>query len=220
MKSVIIFDLDGTLIDTQRGIVEVFTGVLKSMGIVIDNTLDIKATIGMPLEQAFSNLLGVEINDELVNYSIEQYQILFKETILPRAQELVFPGVVAGLAQLKTQGCTLAVATSKIYRSAEALLKAAGIRGYFSLVVGADQVTERKPHPEMGLLVMKKLGALAENTIMVGDTTHDLLMANGAGMRSIAVTYGVHDVEKLKSAEPTWMVNTFYEVINLVQAEH
>ena len=214
MKSAVVFDLDGTLIDTPRGIVESFTAALISMNVAVSDPAAIRATIGLPLEQAFANLLGVDKADDQVGLGIKQYQICFKEIVLPKAQELIFPGVVEGLALLKAQGFILAVATSKFYASAEALLKAAGLWDYFHLVIGADQVTHPKPHPEMGELVMRKLGILAENTVMVGDTTHDILMAKGANIRSIAVTYGVHDLEKLQSAEPTWIVDSFDGVLD------
>jgi len=214
MKLAIIFDLDGTLIDTPQGIIETFTAALNSMGVVGNDALAIRATIGIPLEQAFSSLLGVDQNDDQVTYGIKQYQALFKDIVLPKAEKLIFPGVERGLKILKAQGFALAVATSKVYNSAEALLKAAGLWEHFNLVVGADQVTRPKPHPEMGQLIMKKLSILAEHSVMVGDTTHDIFLAKNSGMRSIAVTYGVHDVEKLKSAKPTWIVDTFDEMLS------
>ena len=218
MKLTIIFDLDGTLIDTPRGIVETFTAALKSMGVAFIDAEAIKATIGLPLGKAFGHLLGVSGDDDQINLAIKQYQALFKEIVLPKAKELIFPGVEEGLATLKSQDFTLAVATSKVYMSAEALLKAAGLWDYFDLVVGADHVVQPKPHPEMGYLVMSKLGVLADHSVMVGDTTHDILMAKGAGMRSIAVTYGIHDVQTLQTAEPTWIRDTFADVLNCIDS--
>ena len=145
-------------------------------------------------------------------------KLLFKEIILPRAEKLLFPGVADGLATLRDQGFTLAVATSKFYVSADALLAAAGIRDRFAMVIGADQVTCPKPDPEMAQVIMREFGVSAERAVMVGDTTHDLLMAMAAGMRSIAVTYGVHSVQELKSADPTWIADTFDDVLKCVQA--
>ncbi|MFA6060550.1 MAG: HAD family hydrolase [Taibaiella sp.] len=217
MKSAILFDLDGTLIDTPRGIVETFTAALASMGIPFNDSFAIRATIGMPLEKAFSMLMNVDLNDEKVPYAVKQYQALFKDIVLPKAKELIFPGVVEGLVKLRSQGFALAVATSKVYPSAEALLKAADLFEHFDLVVGADQVTHPKPHPEMGQVIMKKLNVLAEHTAMVGDTTHDILMAKNAGMHSAAVTYGIHDFHTLQSAEPTWIADTFDEALSCIR---
>ncbi|MBU2712977.1 HAD family hydrolase [Zooshikella harenae] len=216
-KNAVIFDLDGTLIDTPRAIIETFTQTFLTLGQAAQKAEDIRATIGLPLEKAFSNLLNVPLDDELVIQCIKQYQLLFKEIILPKAKTLLFPGVETGLNVLSDQGLALAIATSKFYTSADLLLKAAGLRDYFSVVVGADQVSCPKPNPESGYLTLKKLGNTSvDNTIMVGDTTHDLQMANSAGMRSIAVTYGIHNLSVLKSSNPTWIADTFADVVNAI----
>jgi phosphoglycolate phosphatase len=220
MTHAVIFDLDGTLVDTPRAIVETFTAAFASMGVQAQDASAIRATIGLPLERAFSKLLGVPLEDGMVAQGVKQYQVFFKELILPKAGQLLFPGVAQGLVTLRAQGFTLAVATSKFYASADALLKAAGLRDHFSMVVGADQVKQPKPNPEMGLMILRTLGIPAERAVMVGDTTHDLLMAKAAGMRSVAVTYGVHGVQELKSVGPTWVADTFDDVLKCVQTEN
>ena len=88
------------------------------------------------------------------------------------------------------------------------------------LWVGVDQVTNPKPHPEMGFLVLEKLAIKAEEAIMVGDTTHDILMANDSGIASLAVTYGVQEIEKLQSANPTWIVHSFSEAMEIMLLDH
>lgn len=217
MTRLAVFDLDGTLVDTPAGIVETFAAAFASMGAPAGDPLEIRATIGLPLEHAFSKLLGVPIDDPDVAYLVRQYRLLFKEVVLPKAVELVFPGVADGLAALRDDGFTLAVATSKLYTSADALLTAAGLRDRFGVVVGADQVTRPKPDPEMGRLVLRETGVRADRAVMVGDTTHDLLMAEAAGMRSVAVTYGVHSEPELRSAGPTWVVDSFADVVTCVR---
>lgn len=216
MKSAMIFDLDGTLIDTPSGIVEAFSVTLKSIGAASIDAAAIRATVGLPLEKAFAGLLEIAPDDAKISHAIKQYQSAFTEIVLPKAKELIFPGVITGLTTLKARGFALAVATSKFYASAEALLKAAELWEFFDVVVGADQVTHPKPHPEMGHLVLQKLNVLPVNAIMVGDTTHDILMARDAGMRAIAVTYGVHTITKLQSSEPTWTINAFADVLTCV----
>jgi phosphoglycolate phosphatase len=217
MTYAVIFDLDGTLVDTPRAIVETFTAAFAAMGVQAQDAAAIRATIGLPLEKAFSRLMGVPLEDSLVAQGVKQYQVLFRELILPRAGQMIFPGVEGGLSTLRGQGFLLAVATSKFYSSADALLRAAGLRDHFHMVVGADQVTKPKPDPEMGHMILQKLGTPAGNAVMVGDTTHDLLMAKAAGMRSIAVTYGVHSVQELKPSAPTWMADTFDDVLKCIQ---
>jgi phosphoglycolate phosphatase len=214
----VIFDLDGTLIDTPQLIVETFSAVFAALSAPAREVAAIRATIGMPLELAFGSLLGTALDDPQVVLGIEHYQRLFKELVLPNAANRVFPGVVDGLAELAKQGVALAVATSKFRRSADALLTAAGLGDHFDLVVGADEVSHPKPHPEIGQTILRVLGMAAEHAVVVGDTTHDLLMARVAKMRSIGVTYGIHDRATLATADPTWLADSFPEVVERVRA--
>src|SRR5262249_33252322 len=151
-----------TLVDSPRAIVETFTAAFASMGLPVPAAAAIRATIGLPLERAFSTLLGVPLTDGRVTLGARRYVELFGELILPRAAELVFPGVAAGLAELRARGRTLAVATSKYYASADALLTAAGLREHIAVLVGADQVANPKPHPESVLLILQRLDVPAD----------------------------------------------------------
>jgi phosphoglycolate phosphatase len=218
VTDVVIFDLDGTLVDSPRAIVEAFTAAFASMGVPVPAAAAIRATIGLPLERAFSSLLGVPPTDGRVALGAQRYVELFRELILPRAAELVFPGVAAGLATLRAHGRTLAVATSKYYASADALLTAAGLREHITVLVGADQVANPKPHPDSALLVLERLDVPAGRAVVVGDTTHDVLMAAAAGTRSVAVTYGVHSARELRSTGPTWLADSFEDVVALLLA--
>lgn len=217
MKQAIIFDLDGTLIDTPSGIVETFIAVLKSKNIAYDDHQAIRSTIGLPLEQAFSQILGVAQSNEQVPDAILKYQTLFKELVLPKAKKLVFKNVSESLTILKEQGYYLAIATSKVFKSAESLLKAAELWDFFDLVVGADHVSNPKPDPEMLHLILERLAVSFNDAIMVGDTTHDILMSNQARMRSIAVTYGVHNLQKLETAKPTWIIDSFDKILDCME---
>jgi phosphoglycolate phosphatase len=212
MNAAILFDLDGTLIDTPSGIVETFIATMQEMGRGNHDSAAIRATIGMPLPKAFGDLLGCAADAPEVTHAVGRYQALFRTIVLPKADSLVFPGVLQGLESLRGSGYRLAVATSKVQASAESLLHAANLSGSFDLVVGADRVTHPKPHPEMGIAILRTLQADATKSWMIGDTTHDLFMAHAAGLRSIAVTYGVHALDTLRQANPTCIVDHFGEI--------
>jgi HAD superfamily hydrolase (TIGR01509 family) len=218
MTDIVIFDLDGTLVDTPRAITAAFTSVFGSMSLSAPPAAEIRATIGMPLEQAFGKLLGVAADDDQVADAVRLYQVQFREVIVPGAAGLLFPGVADGLAALSREGFVLALATSKYAASAQAMLDTAGIAGYFTVVVGADQVSSPKPDPEMARMIMRRLAAAAGQPIVVGDTTHDLLMASSAGLRSVAVSYGVQGQDELRQAGPTWMADSFAEVMAHIRA--
>ncbi|MFD9698386.1 HAD family hydrolase [Lentzea sp. NPDC059081] len=217
MSRCVIFDLDGTLVDSPRGIVTTFAAVFAQLDLPTVDSGTIRGTIGLPLPAAFAKVLGVSEDEPVVGTCVELYQSTFRKIVLPMATQLVFPGVYDGLQSLRQNGFLLAVATSKFIRNAEALLTAAGLREEFSVVVGADQVSKPKPDPESGFVVLERLGVAAEHAVMVGDTTHDVLMAHGAGMSSVAVTYGVHSVDQLLSANPTWLVDSFAGVVAAVK---
>lgn len=217
MSRLAIFDLDGTLIDTPLAIVRTITASITAAGLEPPQDSAIRATIGLPLEHAFCQLLGTVPDDPQVAERVAYYQRFFQDHVLPSARSLVFPGVTDGLARLSRCGFSLAVATSKHYRSAEALLIAANLRDHFTMLVGADQVVQPKPHPETAETILRHLTTSPEDAIMVGDTTHDLSMANSASMRSIAVTYGVHERSKLECAEPTWTADSFDDVVKHLQ---
>ncbi|KDM93309.1 HAD family hydrolase [Photobacterium galatheae] len=213
-KPVIMFDLDGTLFDTERAIVEAFDATFSACN---DTTrpspANIRATIGMPLEKAFATLTDQSSEAAGVAALCKEYQQQFRQTILPKAESLLFPGVTSGLSVLKNLGYQLAVTTNKFARSANPLLEAAGIANFFDIVVCADEVTEKKPAPESGEKILSYYGTTANNALMVGDTTHDILMANHLGCDTIAVNYGIHSEQELQTANPRWIVAHFDDVV-------
>ncbi|MFD4639729.1 HAD family hydrolase [Lentzea sp. NPDC058436] len=213
MRRCVIFDLDGTLVDTPRGIVTTFAAVFAQLDLPTADSPTIRGTIGLGLPAAFAKILGVPEDEPVVTRCVELYRPTFRKIVLPVASQLVFPGVYDGLRSLRENGFLLAVATNRFVAPAEELLTAAGLRDEFSVVVGADQVPEPKPDPAAGLLVLDRLGVTPDNAVMVGDTTYDIDMARGAGMSSVAVTYGVHGADQLLSAGPTWLAGSFAEAV-------
>ena len=214
-----IFDLDGTLIDTPKAIVSMMSATMRDMGVDAPAEADIRAMIGLPLEAGISKFLKLPLDHPDVEECKTRYKALFHEWLVPRAADLVFPGVAEGLNTLAKDGVSLGVATSKHQSSAEAILRSAGLWDFFDHVAGADDVTHPKPHPEMALLVMSRLGGAPETSVVVGDTRHDLKMAIAAGMQSIAVTYGIDDETALREASATWIAPDFSRVTQIIHTE-
>jgi len=208
-----IFDLDGTLVDTPQVIVATALQALRGQPRALPEPQAIRATIGLPLTVAFSGLLGLAEGSPEVEEVVQEYRRLWRANVVPRSADLLYRGVAEGVQVLRDLGLRLAVATSKIRSGALAQLEAAGIAQHFEVVAGYDSVERPKPDPQMALYVLERLGVRPAGTVMVGDTTHDLLMAHGAGLRAIAVTYGAHDEATLRTESPEWVAKDFQEVV-------
>jgi phosphoglycolate phosphatase len=195
--SAVLFDMDGTLIDTPAGILRVLNEVLAEAGRSVPED-QVRATIGRPLMASFASLLALPDNHQDVAHALTRFRQLFTEVVIPNATELVFPGVLELLAGLRAQDRALAVVTSKIRRSAEELLSAAGLLGSFDVIVCHGMTERGKPHPDLALLAATKLGKSTGQCVVVGDAVDDVRMAVAAGMAAYGVSYGVASRKELE----------------------
>jgi phosphoglycolate phosphatase len=213
-RPAVVFDLDGTLADTPSAIAGLIAAVLTESGVMPDPAA-VLATVGRPLEVSFAELLGSAVDAPPTLAAAASYRARFADVVLTRGPELLFPGVVAGLERLRDAGVPLGVATSKISASAQALLTATGIRPFFDVVIGHDQVARGKPHPDMGLAALAALGAGA-GSWYVGDTGTDMRMAVAAGMLGLGVSYGVDSGEALLRAGAHRVAGSVTELVGVL----
>ncbi|MEU8763361.1 HAD family hydrolase [Streptomyces sp. NPDC048659] len=197
--SAVLFDLDGTLLDTPSAIATTLHTTLAERGRSASEAR-VRATIGRPLAASFAELTELPEDDAEVLASVELFRRLFRERAVPRARELVFPGVPELLEGLRAEGHRIAIVTSKIRPSAEELLHPAGLYGLFDAVVCHGMAERGKPHPDLALLAARELGRGPEACVVVGDAVDDMRMARSAGMRAVGVTYGVAAEEDLHTA--------------------
>jgi phosphoglycolate phosphatase len=120
--------------------------------------------------------------------------------------------VAAGIPALNLEGYLMAVATGKSRRGLDRSLLATGLAPYFHASRCADEGFP-KPHPEMLHAVMEMLGTVPERTLMIGDTTHDLQMAQSAGVAAVAVSYGAHVLNDLEDMKPLGCVSSFEQLL-------
>ncbi|MBD3840979.1 MAG: HAD family hydrolase [Campylobacterales bacterium] len=191
-KKVILFDLDGTLIDSTEAILESFYYALN-MNNYEQNVSDqqIKDQIGYPLDRMFQTITQIENVTKFVDSYKEHYaQIHTQKTILlPHAKEAV---------KLAYENATLGVVTTKTTHYSKILLESFGILEYFSVIIGRQEVQNPKPHPEPILKALQILQLEPNDKIfMIGDTKLDLIAAKSAGINSIAVTCGYGTKEEL-----------------------
>jgi phosphoglycolate phosphatase len=184
----IAFDWDGTLFDSTALIARCIQSACADLGVAVPSDRDASYVIGMGLVEALQHAapgLPRERYPELG----ERYRTHY----FARQQEIVlFEGTVAMLKALKSRHHWLAVATGKSRRGLDEALESVELRGVFDASRTADE-TASKPHPQMLNELMREFGVEPERTLMIGDTTHDLQMAENAGTAAIGVSYGAHE---------------------------
>lgn len=197
MSAAVLFDLDGTLLDTPNAIVKVLAEVVTESGRPRPPEPDLRATVGRPLAACFAALFQLPESHPDVGRATERFREVFRTRVVPTAQSMIFPGVPALLEQLREQGHPVAIVTSKIRPSAEELLDNAGLLDHFDAVVCHGMAPRGKPHPDLALLAADRLGTHPVSCVVVGDAVDDMRMARTAGMAAIGVTYGVATEEQL-----------------------
>src|SRR5262245_36165039 len=188
----IVFDWDGTLADSTAIIARSIREALRDMGEAVPDEADARYVIGLGLADALRTVapaLPAERHAELVAHYRKRY--LAAEQDIP-----MFEGAVELLAELDRAGYLLGVATGKSRMGLDRVLTKNGLATRFHATRCADE-GRPKPHPDMLLNVMDRLGVAPGSTLMIGDTTHDLLLASNAGVAAVAVTYGAHAREPL-----------------------
>ena len=203
----VIFDLDGTLIDSVALIVETLTAAFQAIGEPAPQESAIRAISGITAAEAMGILAPNADTDRLAEI-LESYRSQYRERA-GLAREPLFNGALDALERLRSQpGTILAVATGKAYRSAVTLLTAHGILDRFASVQTPDH-NRGKPDPQMLQTAMTHTGATPGQTVMIGDTVHDMKMAKSAGVGAIGVAWGYHEASALKDAGADIVIERF-----------
>jgi pyrophosphatase PpaX len=201
----LIFDLDGTLIDSSAGVIDAVNYSLRMTGRAERSGEDIRRYIGFPLKQMYADF-GVGPFDQLYQH----FQHRAADTVV--AASVSLSGADETVRLLHQRGFTMGIATTKVRRHLHGIVDKLGWSGFFSALVGGDEVAAPKPHPEAFHLAMTRLGARPEETIVVGDTTNDVLAAHDALIRVVAVVspYGGHD--DLLASRPDYVIDSIAEL--------
>ncbi|MBF6174779.1 HAD family hydrolase [Nocardia blacklockiae] len=217
-RAAVLFDLDGTLLDTPRAIAEQMVLAVEAVTGVLPELEAARALIGAPLEQMAGALSGSAPDSPTAQAVSADYLVRYRELIVPKAADLLFPGVRGGLERLARSGLALAVVTSKKHQSAELILEAAGIREQFGAVVGADDVPHPKPHRDSADAALAALGLTdtGPSGVVVGDTAADIGLGAAIGAFTVGVTYGVASTYQIAAAAPGFVAHTFDDVTRAV----
>ena len=213
----IILDFDGTLADTRGLIVKTMQQTLEALGLESRTDDQCAAMIGLPLKQAFTHLLPM--TDEMGERSVETYRRIFNENnalyVIP-----TFPHVIETLHLLHEQGYTLTIASSRSNRSLMEFVNDMHLNELIPYVLGAEDVTRAKPHPEPVLKTLEDYGCKAEDALVVGDTWYDIEMGRRAGVRTCGVTYGNGTREELVDAGADFLIDDFGELVSILKKYH
>ncbi len=208
MIKLVVFDWDGTLMDSSRRIVNCLQRAADDTGLTVPDDGQARHVIGLNFQDALASLFG-DVSGKQQKAYIERYRYHFYH---PQADQMpLFDGVLAGLDELDRSGFLLAVATGKGRQGLDPILRELNLEDLFVMTRCADEAFG-KPHPKMLFDILEFTGHDSSQAIMVGDTSYDMEMAGNTGMAAIAVDYGMHDVTVLQNYQPAACFSQFAQL--------
>ncbi len=209
--TLVVFDCDGTLVDSQHVIVAAMQAAFTAHGLCVPEPAAVRAVVGLSLQQAMAALApDHHPNDH--DLLTERYKDAFvaqREAGHPQGQ--LYPGAAEAVRRLADQGHVLGVATGKSRRGLASTLERFALGDYFSTLQTADDAPS-KPHPGMVQRAIDEAGASPETTVVIGDTTFDMEMAVAAGAAAVGVAWGYHETSALRAAGAKHVLSAFDEI--------
>jgi phosphoglycolate phosphatase len=208
----VIFDLDGTLVDSLLDITVSLNHALQEVGLKPLSAAQTRSLVGEGISRLIEKALMAqgrpELKDKVAELFLQHYSVHLLDATRP------YPGVAQTLQALR--GFRKAVISNKRESLTERVLQGLGLRGHFDLVVGADTLPQKKPSPEPVLYVLKQLSLGPQEAILVGDSPYDIQAAHGAGLKCVAVSYGYRPREAL--AEADYLIERIGELLKVLYA--
>ncbi len=207
----LLFDLDGTLIDTNELIIASFLHTLEHYYPNQYKREDVYAFIGPSLLETFSGL-DRERAEEMIEHYREHNHL--HHDLLVQEYEGVYETILA----LKERGYKLGIVTTKMSKAVERGLIKGRLDSLFDVVVTLDDVKKPKPDPEPIELALKLIGSSADETIMVGDNSHDILAGKNAGTKTAGVAWALKGREYLEQYGPDYMLDNMRDLLAIVES--
>ncbi len=198
----LIFDWDGTLMDSAAAIAEALQDACADLGLPVPPTTEARYVIGLGLTDAMRHILP-DLPESEYPRVVDRYRVHF---LRRDGGTTLFDGARDMIEALHARGYLLAVATGKSRRGLDRALHDTGLGAFFHVTRCADEGFA-KPHPGMLTAILDTLATPAGKALMIGDTTHDLTMAGAAGVDAVALTHGAHEREALAACKPMLMVD-------------
>ncbi len=207
----VLFDLDGTLIDSVRLILDSYHHVVREHGLAPRTDDEWLAGLGTPLTTQFRQYVDDDALMQELIVTYRAYNLAHHDQMVT-----IYPGILELVTEIKRRGHPTALVTSKNRSGAERGLKLVGLQPYFDVLVGADDVTNPKPHPEPVHLALERLGVPHDGALFVGDSTHDVHAGNAAGVATVAVLWGPFTRAQLAPSLPKHWVHAPHELLALL----
>ncbi|WP_186580892.1 pyrophosphatase PpaX [Aquibacillus kalidii] len=205
----ILFDLDGTLIDTNELIIASFSHTLEKHADRKYTREEILNFIGPPLKDSFLSIDESRVEEMIATY---------KEHNLSNHSDYVvaYPTVVETMKQLKKAGFQLGIVTTKIGATAKLGLEITGLENIFECLIALEDVKHAKPHPEPIIKALTELNAQPATTIMVGDNYHDIEAGKNAGTKTAGVAWTIKGRETLEAYQPDFMLEEMSDLLKIL----
>lgn len=210
----VIFDWDGTLMDTVGKIVACMQQTARTLDVIEPSEQAVRDIIGLSMQEAL-NVLHPHADNELRQQMVEVYRQQYLS--LNKMPSPLFSGAEQVLLQLKAADHLLAVATGKARVGLDRVLSATGLGQHFVASRCADEA-KSKPHPQMLQQLLLQLDVPAARAVMIGDSVHDINMAHSAGIDAIGVSYGAHSRDKLATVAPKAIVDAPMQLLDVILA--
>jgi phosphoglycolate phosphatase len=210
-----VFDLDGTLVDSRANIARAVVEAAEICGLTPPPAEHMPRVIGLSLDEALAQLFPAATPRQLTDVDREYRACFVRYRLQPDYQEPLFAGTHEVLSALDDAGVLLAIATGKARRGVDYVLSHHGLIGRF-VSIQTPETAPGKPHPGMVLQAMAATGATPEATVMIGDTTYDILMARAAGAYAVGVSWGNHAVSELAAAGAHRLIDRLAELPQVI----
>lgn len=212
----VVFDMDGTLIDTQALITEHMATTFLGAGLTPPTAAASRRVIGLSLPVALARLAHSD-DPVLIDKLVNDYKAHYRASLLTEdSREGLFPGAMEALGALKARDdVLLGIATGKGLNGVHRILQLHGLTDYFVTLQTPDH-NPSKPHPGMLETAMRETGATPEQTVMIGDTTFDIEMGVAAKTRSIGVTWGYHEPRELIAVGADTMIDRYDQLVGAI----
>ncbi len=219
-KTVLLFDLDGTLVDSAPDLALALNMTLRDLKLCEYNEPTIRRWVGngakLLIERALSSTSKTNKSDPaLVNDALALFVQHYQNGLCIKSA--LYSDVKEGLLTLKASGFRLAIITNKSEAFISPILVGLGIGGLFEVLIGGDTLSEKKPHPAPLNYALQQLKVPAEQCLMIGDSKNDILAAKAANITSVGLTYGYNYGENIADYQPDFCFDSFSELLAALQ---